>query len=626
MMRRVGLSTVHQAARWTAATAVASRYLSFNPRLREYQFLFEDVFEMYKHYEKLGVAETANKELCDTLFEECSKLCTGVLFPLYESGDAEGCKLLPNTNVTTPKGFKEAYQAIVDGGWTGISHPEKFGGQGLPQSVGFVSREMMATANWSLLMYPGLSAGAANTLLAWGSDEQKETYLTKLVSGQWAGTMCLTEPQCGTDLGQVKTKAEPAADGTYKITGTKIFISSGDHDLTENIVHIVLARLPDSPPGTKGISLFLVPRNLIKADGSLTPEKNAVCSGLEVKMGIKASATCQMSFDNSVGYMIGGPNEGMKEMFTFMNAARLGTAIQGVAHSELAFQNALKYARERGSMRALSGTKEADKVADPIIHHPNVRHNILYAKAIAEGGRALCTDIARLLDLYESATDAKKRKAIDEEIGFYTPIAKACLTEWGLEAASCGVQVFGGHGFIKGNGMEQILRDARISTLYEGTTGVQALDLIGRKILKSKTGEPTRFGARVNTLCKEHFFTSGALGQFSRKLWMMQKQWRVATARVGVNAMSDMENVGASSQDFLMFTGYLVLGYYWLRMASVAQKKIAAGKDKDGFYQTKLDTATFFFNRVIPRSTTHLEIMTQTAETLMKPIQTNWDL
>lgn len=621
-MRRI----VNQTSRAAFLAAVSGRGLSYNPRVRDYQFLMEDVFSMYKHYEKLGVAETANKEFVDVLLEECSKLCKNVLFPVYQSGDCEGCELLPDTTVTTPKGFKEAYNAIKEGGWIGISNPEKYGGQNLPQSVGFLTREMMGTANWSLLMYPGLSAGAANTLQAWGSDEQKELYLTKLIEGSWSGTMCLTEPQCGTDLGQVKTKAEPQADGTYKITGTKIFISAGDHDMTENIVHIVLARLPDSPPGTKGISLFIVPRHIVKPDGSLTPEKNVVCSGLEVKMGIKGSATCQMSFDNSVGWMIGGPNEGMKQMFTFMNAARLGTAIQGVAHAELAFQNALHYARERGSMRALSGAKFPDKVADPIIVHPNVRHNILFAKAIAEAGRAFIFDIARLLDNYEAATDAAKKKAIDEEIGFYTPIAKACLTEWGLESASNGVQVFGGHGFIKGNGMEQILRDARISTLYEGTTGVQALDFIGRKVLKSKTNEPVRFGGRVNALCKELFFAKGPLGSHARKLWVMQKQWRIGTARVGINAMSDMENVGASSQDFLMYSGYLVLGYYWLRMAAVAQKKIAAGKDADGFYQAKVDTCNFFFARVLPRADSHFQVMTLTADTLLKSKESTWDL
>lgn len=610
----------------SATKIVATRALSYTPRIRDYQFVMEEVLGIYKHYEKLGIAETANKELVDTMMEECSKLCTSMLFPLYQSGDNEGCHLLPDTTVTTPKGFKEAYQAIIDGGWLGISNPEEFGGQGLPQSVGYVTREMMGAANWALLMYPGLSAGAANTLLAWGSAEQKEVYLKKIVSGQWSGTMCLTEPQCGTDLAQVKTKAEPQADGTYKITGTKIFISAGDHDMSENIVHIVLARLPESPSGTKGISLFLVPRHVLKADGSLTKEKNVVCSGLEVKMGIKGSSTCQMSFDSSTGYLIGTVNEGLKQMFTFMNAARLGTAIQGISHAELSFQNALKYARERGSMRALSGTKDKEKVNDAIIWHPNVRHNVLFNKAIAEGGRCFGMDIARLLDLYEKApTEAEKNK-IDEEIGFYTPIAKACLTEWGLEAASNGVQVLGGHGFIKGNGMEQILRDARISTLYEGTTGVQALDFIGRKVLKSKTNEAARFGARVNTLCKEHFFSSGDLGSYARRLWLMQKQWRIATMRIGANALKDRESVGAASQDFLMYSGYMVLGFYWLRMAVAAQKQVAAGKDHDGFYQAKLDTAAYYYTRVLPRSTTHLEIMTTPADVLMKTKESTWDL
>jgi alkylation response protein AidB-like acyl-CoA dehydrogenase len=594
--------------------------------MREYQFLLEDVFDMYKHYEKLGAGESVNKELVDTLMDECGKLCTGMLFPLYTSGDSEGCHLLPDGTVTTPKGFKEAYQAIVDGGWVGINNPEEYGGQGLPQSIGVITREMMGTANWPLLMYPGLSAGAANTLLSWGSEEQKELYLKKIVEGKWSGTMCLTEPHCGTDLAQVKTRAEPQADGTFRLNGTKIFISAGDHDMSENIVHIVLARLPDSPPGTKGISLFVVPRHLVRPDGSLAAEKNVKCSGLEVKMGIKGSATCQMSFDNSVGYIIGAPNEGMKQMFTFMNAARLGTAIQGVAHAELAFQNALSYARERRSMRALSGTKEPEKVADLIIAHANIRHKLLFMKAVAEGGRALCMDLARLLDLYDKADDPAKKKAIDGEIGFYTPIAKACLTEWGLEAANLGVQCWGGHGFIKGNGMEQIVRDARISTLYEGTTAIQALDFIGRKVLKSKSNEVARFAARVNGLCKEHLFSSGVIGKHARTLYFQQKKWRMMTLVVGANAMKDMDNVAAAAEDFLMYSGLIVLGYYWLRMGIVASQQIKAGKDTDGFYQSKLDTCDFYFSRVFPRSDSHCQVMMQPAGIVMKSKQESWDL
>ncbi|EPY36356.1 acyl-CoA dehydrogenase, partial [Angomonas deanei] len=359
----------------------------------------------------------------------------------------------------------------------------KYGGQGLPPSVAFMAREIMVTGNWPFAMYPNLTEGAVNTLEAWGSEELKDQYLPKLVSGEWTGTMCLTEPHCGTDLSQVKTKAEKNADGTYKISGTKIFISAGDHDLTENIIHIVLARLPGSDPTTKGLSLFLVPRNVVGADGTVAKEKNVKCIAIEDKMGIHSNSTCQLSFENSLGYLIGKESEGMKEMFTFMNGARMGCAQQGIAHAEMAFQNALHYARERGSMRSLSGTKYPEKPQDLILVHPNVRQNILMAKAVAEGGRALVLDLARMLDTLNITKDKKLARALDDEIGFYTPIAKGCLTEWGLEAAIRCQQVWGGHGYIKGNGMEQIVRDARIGTIYEGTTGVQAMDFIGRKVL-----------------------------------------------------------------------------------------------------------------------------------------------
>ncbi len=608
---------------------LSARNLSYKPRLSDFKFLAEDVFDLYGHYNKLGCGDTVNKELVESLLDESAKLSTNVLFPLYMSGDDEGCHLGTDNKVTTPKGYKEAYEQMREGGWIGISNPEEFGGQGLPTSVGYMTREMMATANWSLIMYPGLSAGAANTLQTWGSEEQKEVYLKQLVSGKWSGTMCLTEPQCGTDLGQVKTRAEPNGDGTYKLTGTKIFISAGEHDFTENIVHIVLARLPDAPPGTKGISLFVVPRHVIKPDGSLDPRRNVICTGLEKKMGIKASATCQMTFENSVAYIIGEPNTGMKQMFTFMNAARLGTALQGVAHAELAFQNALWYARERCSMRALSGTKAIEKVADPIIHHPNVRNMILFNKAIAEGGRALITDVARLLDLYEhKSTAPEKKKQLDEEIGYLTPIAKACLTEWGLEAANNAVQVFGGHGFIKGNGVEQIVRDARISTLYEGTTGVQALDFIGRKVLASKTNEAAKFGARINELTRPLMLKRGPLGAHARKLWLLNKQFSMLKAKVGVAALSDREAVGAASHDFLFYSGYMVLGYYWLRMAVAAQAKVDAGKDADGFYRAKVDTCNFYFGRVVPRADTHLAIAGSSTLTsqLMSTDAANWDV
>lgn len=615
------------AAAATTTTTTATRSLTYTPRVRDFQFLFEDVLDMYPHYERLQGKEAENlatKELVDTLLDESSKLSTQTLFPLYTN--EEGCTLTPDGVVKTPKGFKEAYQAYVDGGWGAISEPAQYGGQDLPPSIGFATREIMSTANWSFGMYPGLSAGAVRTVLTWASEELKATYLHHLVSGRWSGTMCLTEPQCGTDLAQVKTKAEPHGDGTYRISGTKIFISAGDHDLTENIIHVVLARLPDSKPGTKGLSLFLVPRNLVQADGGLSPAKNVQCIALEHKMGIHNNATCQLQFDGSVGFLIGEPGDGMKEMFTFMNSARVGTALQGVSHAELAFQNALRYARERGSMRALSGTKAADSPNDPIIYHANVRHNILFAKAVAEGGRCLLTDIGRLLDLQAAAKDKKTYEELDNEIGFYTPIAKGCLTEWGLEAASRCVQVWGGHGYIKGNGMEQILRDARIATLYEGTTGVQAMDFIGRKVLSTKGGnQAKRFARRVDALTRPLIFRRGPQAVQGRLLWLMNKHWRISTARIALSAKNNLDVVGAASEDFLMYSGYLALGYYWLRMSIAAQRAIHAGKDVDGFYRAKVDTCNYVFERVLPRADSHWRVMTGSAE-LCKSDQQLWDI
>ncbi|KAG5474500.1 hypothetical protein LSCM1_03286 [Leishmania martiniquensis] len=629
MLRRVCSPAV---ARRSATVAVAARSLTYTPRIRDVQFLFEEVFNMYDHYKKLGKSgaggpdSVITKELMDALLEESSKLATQTLFPLYESSDDEGC-VLKNGDVKTPSGFKEAYQALMAGGWTGINEAEKYGGQALPLSVGFTTREMMATANWGFSMYSGLSLGACRTLMSWASDEMKDQYLPKLVSGEWSGTMCLTEPQCGTDLSQVKTKAEPSGDGkSYSITGTKIFISAGDHDLTDNIVHVVLARLPNSLPSTKGLSLFLVPRHVVKADGSLEAAKNVECIALEKKMGIKGSSTCQLSFSNSVGYLIGEPSAGMKQMFTFMNAARVGCALEGVCHAELAFQNGLRYARERRSMRALGGPMEPEKEADRIICHANVRQHVLFAKAIAEGGRALLLDVGRLMDLHAAASDAAEAKALDHEVGFYTPIAKACLTEWGVEAASRLLQVWGGHGYIKGNGMEQILRDSRIGTIYEGTTGVQALDFIGRKVLSTKGGnQAKRFGKRVSKLAWAHLLSKGALGQHARQLWLMQKQWRIATTQIGLMALKNRDAVAASSEDFLMYTGYMTLGYYWLKMAEVAQRKVAAGQDADGFYQTKLDTCDYVFARILPRAEAHKRIM-QAEPTLCKYKEENWDI
>lgn len=638
MMRRAisnGLPLVSPRVASPAAAAAAcavfvgsQRGLVFRPRNRDYQFLMEEVFDMYAHYKKLGCGEAAQPDTVNAILDECSKLCSSTLFPLYQSADEEGgCKLHADGRVTTPKGFKEAWNQIVAGGWTSLTYPEKYGGQGLPTSVGVVTKEMMATANWALLMYPGLTAGAATTLQAHGTEVQRETFLKPLVSGQWSGTMCLTEPHCGTDLAQVKTKAEPVGDGTFKITGMKIFISSGDHDLAENIVHIVLARLPGAPEGVKGISLFIVPKYSLKPDGTLdTTKRNVTCAGLEKKMGIKANATGQMAFDNSIGYQIGKDHEGLKYMFTFMNTARIGTAVQGVAHSELAFQNGLAYIRERVAMRALSGTKSPTKPADEIIHHASVKHLVLFAKVIAEGGRALVMDMARLQDKIDAATDEKTKKHIDEELGMLTPIAKGFLTEMGQEAASACQQAWGGHGYIVGNGMEQIVRDARISTIYEGTTQVQAMDLIGRKVLLSKRNELAHLQGRMMAEARKHMFQGGVLGRSSRSLASAILRWKLSLLFIKINAARNRDNICACSVDFLMYSGFVTLGYYWLRMANVAQKKVDAKQDPDGFYQAKVDMCNFYYQRVLPRCSSHLELTSVDASSIARVKNDTLDL
>jgi alkylation response protein AidB-like acyl-CoA dehydrogenase len=589
--------------------------------LRDMKFLLNDVFDYPGHYQTLASGENATPDIVDAILTECGRFCEEVLSPIYQSGDEEGCRL-ENGEVTTPKGYKDAYNQYVMGGWQGLSAPEEYGGQGLPASMGLFKQEMMGTANWSFSMYPGLSLGAMNTIFLHGSEDQKQTYLVPLTEGRWGGTMCLTEPQCGTDLGQVKTKAEPQADGSYKLTGTKIFISSGEHDLTENIVHIVLARLPDAPKGTRGISLFIVPKFLPAADGSVGERNGVNCGSLEKKMGIKASATCVMNFDGATGYLIGPENEGLECMFTFMNTARIGTAIQGVGPAELSYQWALDYAKERRSMRALSGKKEPDQVADSLIHHADVRRMLLTQKAIAEGGRAMLYYSARLADhMVEAHTvgDAEKAEKYDDKLGFLTPILKGFLTELGNEAANLGVQVFGGHGYIREHGMEQIVRDTRIATLYEGTTGIQALDLLGRKVLLMTQGGAVReFTLKIANFARKHL-TNKQLRPMAIELLKLTAQWNLLTVRVMLAARKDRDVVSAAAHDFLMYSGYVTMAYMWLRQSAVAADKLENGGDEsDAFYQTKLATAEFYYERLLPRAQAHATSMLSPTRNLMQ--------
>ena len=592
---------------------------TYKAPVRDMRFLMNEVLDFESHYKTFPEGEEATPDMVEAIIGEMAKLCENTLAPLYQSGDEEGCKF-ENGVVTTPKGYKEAYDEFVAGGWQGLSHPVEFGGQGLPASLGLIKSEMMATANWSFTMYPGLSMGAMNTIQMHGSEQQLQDYMVPMTEGIWGGTMCLTEPQCGTDLGQVKTKAEPQKDGSYKISGTKIFISSGEHDLTENIVHIVLARLPDAPKGTRGISLFIVPKYL---PGKIGEDNGVHCGSLEKKMGIKASATCVMNFDEATGFLIGPENKGLECMFTFMNTARIGTSIQGLAHAELSYQGALTYAKERKSMRALSGKKEPDAIADSLIHHGDVRRMLLKQKAIAEGGRAMIYFAAQYADKMISAAQAdndEEYQKWDDELGFLTPILKGFLTEKGLEVANDGMQVFGGHGYIKEHGMEQIVRDARISTLYEGTTGIQALDLLGRKVLLLTKGKCVRDFSKKLVDFGTKNLRDPKLRPFAWKLLKIAAEWNYLTTRIMLVASKDRDIVSTASYDFLMYSGYAMMAYFWALQAGVAKDKLENGGNEPAeFYQAKLATAEFYFDRMLPSAKAH-------ADAALKPTKSTMQL
>jgi len=586
---------------------------SYKAPLRDMQFVINEVLDSENLYKSLPGYEDATPDLMDAIMEEGAKFAENVLSPLNQSGDEEGCSWSED-GVTTPAGFKEAYEQYVEGGWPALSADVEYGGQGMPSMLGIVLNEMVGTANWSWLMYPGLSHGCIKTLEAHGSDEQKARYLPNLIAGKWTGTMCLTEAHCGSDLGLLRSKAEPQADGSYAITGTKIFISAGEHDMAENIVHIVLARLPDAPAGTKGISLFVVPKFNVTDDGAVA-DRNAVhCASIEKKMGIKASATCVMNFDGARGYLIGEANRGLNLMFTFMNTARIGTAIQGLAHAELSYQGALEYARERLAMRSLTGPKNPDGPADPIIVHPDVRRMLLTQKAIAEGSRAMLYYLAQLGDVVEKGDEAQARRA-DDLMALLTPIGKAFVTETGFEAANHGVQVYGGHGFIREWGMEQIVRDARIAMLYEGTTGIQALDLLGRKVLGSGGKLLMGFTEVMGQFIAEN--EDEAVKEFTEILSWYKDDWLTVSLKIGERAMENPDEAGAASVDYLMYSGYVVLAYFWARMAVVAQAKIAAGEGDTAFYESKLHTARFYYQRLLPRAAAHREAFLSGADNLM---------
>jgi len=588
--------------------------------MKDVLFLFNDVFDMQTQFKQVVGGDQATPDMIEAIFAEGAKFSENELAPLYQSGD-DGC-VWADGEVTTPEGFKEAYKTYIEAGWTSLTGSEGMGGQNLPSSIGLAVTEMITTANWAWAMYPGLSEGAIATLEDHGTEDQKKDYLTKLISGVWSGTMCLTEPHCGTDLGQMKTKAVPNADGSFSVDGTKIFISAGEHDLTENIVHIVLAKLPDAPKGTKGLSLFIIPKFLPAADGSAGERNGVRCGSIEHKMGIHGNGTAVLNFDNAKSFLIGEPHDGLNAMFTYMNVARIGTASQGVSAAERSYQGASAYARDRLAMRSISGIKNPDGPADAIIEHPDVRRMLLTQRAIAEGGRAMVTYASQFADVYRAGKTEEAKKAAEARLGFCTPILKGFITELGVEAANHGVQVFGGHGYIKEWGMEQILRDSRIATLYEGTTGIQALDLVGRKVLLDRLKQLNVFTGEMLSFAKGcmPWTAAGRDKTVRNQAWQVAKlamRWRFLAYKLGAGAKKRPDSVGAGSVDFLMFSGYAYMAYMFARMSKVAAAQLVAGEGDSVFLQEKLHTATFFFDRILPRADMHAKTMKASTDSVM---------
>ncbi|HEU4621442.1 MAG TPA: acyl-CoA dehydrogenase C-terminal domain-containing protein, partial [Burkholderiaceae bacterium] len=567
--------------------------------LRDMQFVLHEMLDVESVYRDMPRHAEMDAATMDAVLEEGAKFCEQVLFPLNRVGDEQGCTHDKTTHeVRTPEGYKEAYRQYVEGGWAALACEPEYGGQGLPFLLNTLFYEMGNSANQAWLMYPGLTHGAYECLLAHGSEEQKKTYLPKLSSGEWTGTMCLTEPHCGTDLGLLRTKAEPQGDGSYKIEGQKIFISSGEHDMAENIVHLVLARLPDAPAGTKGISLFVVPKFLPKADGSIGERNPIVCNGIEHKMGIHSNSTCQMYIDGARGWLIGEPNRGLQAMFVMMNAARLAVGVQSLGLTEVAYQNAAAYAKDRVQMRSLSGPKSPDKAADPIIVHPDVRRMLLTARAYAEGGRAMVAWLSMQLDRELHHPDEDVRKEAADFVALLTPIAKAFLTDNGWIATSECLQVFGGHGYISEWGMEQFVRDARINMIYEGTNTIQSLDLLGRKVLMDNGTKLRKFGKLVQDFIEEHG-VSEDMQEFINPLADLGDKVTKLTMELGMKAMGNQEEVGGAAVDYLRVVGHLVFAYFFARMARVALDKQSSG---DKFYTAKLATIRFYFSKLLPET------------------------
>jgi alkylation response protein AidB-like acyl-CoA dehydrogenase len=584
--------------------------------IRDFQFLLHEYLNLGQYKDVPGFAD-AGPELMNPVLDAAAQYCEEVLFPINQKADAQGLRY-ENGVVHMPDGFKEAYKTYVEGGWPSFTCDPAYGGQGLPDVLNMPLMEMVCSTNLSFGLTPGLSHGAYNAIITYASDELKKRYLPKMVTGHWSGVMCLTEPQAGTDLGLVRTKATPNSDGSYSITGGKIFISSGEHEMTENIVHLILARLPDAPAGIKGISLFISSKYHVNEDGSLGERNKIHCEGIEHKMGIHASPTCVMNYDGAKSYLIGEPHKGMRAMFVMMNAARLYVGVQGLGIGEVAYQNALAYARERLQMRAPTGTKFPDKPADPLIVHPDIRRMLLTQRAFAEGGRALALETALNIDLAHRHPDPAVKEACDDFVQLMTPLVKSYLTDGGFEMASLAVQVYGGYGYIREYGVEQYLRDSRIAMIYEGTNGIQALDLIGRK-LPYKTGRYLRSFFHPAAAFVEEHRDNAAMAEFTKPLHVHMGYLQQATFWIALKGMANPDDAAAGAVEYQRMFAQVVLAYVWARQAAIVLEKLKAGTDKE-FYQAKLDTARFYMQRILPANVGLLATITNGSKSMMQAV------
>ena len=586
---------------------------TYTAPLRDLRFVYEELFDA-EEITALEAYRDATPDLVSAIYEEGAKLCQNELFPLNRSGDEEGCHF-ENGNVRTPEGFRSAYAAYVDGGWGGLNCAPEFGGQGMPHSVNIALEEMLCSANLSFSTYPGLTRGVYRALRVFGSEAIKQLYLPRLVSGKWSGTMCLTEPHCGTDLGLLRTRAEPTKQDNYRITGTKIFITAGEHDLTENIVHLVLARLPDAPKGIKGISLFLVPKFVPDEQDEPGVRNSVTCASIEHKMGIKASATCVMNLQEATGWLVGQPHRGMHAMFTMMNDARLGVGMQGLGIAEIAYQAAGAYAKERLQGRSITGTKQPDKPADPLIVHPDIRRILLTMRSFTEGARALTCWVARNLDFRDKAETEEARQAADDFVQVMTPIVKAFLTDYGFEVTNMGLQVHGGHGYIRETGVEQYVRDARITQIYEGANGIQALDLVGRK-MPAHTGRYLRSFFHPVQRWIEEQSTNTELQPFVLSISKAFGRLQLATGHIAQAGLRNPDEGGAAASEYLRLFGLVALGYLWARTAQISIEK--QGGDDNAFYAAKIVTARFFMERVLPQTGSLFAAIMSGSSTMME--------